>query len=43
MLLISQSALDCLCAVLLIATSKDVVLGGKAGHFGVKVKYSLLI
>ena len=42
MFLISQSVLDLTCAVLLIATSKDVVFAEKGGHFGIKGKVKIL-
>ena len=35
MFLISQSALDFLCAVLLIATAWDIPYFGGGGHFGI--------
>ena len=42
MFLISQSALDFICAVILIATARDVVFAGKGGHFGIAGKDSYI-
>ena len=38
MFLISQSTLDLLCVVMLIATAWDIVYGLGGGHFGIKGK-----